>query len=101
MNQWFFDSEDRKLERNCALWHRLFLSSKNESFDMDTLWKSYAIKLKNLPGEINENVMAIVDFSAPNVMTVNDDERGQVLNALTRKNVQTESTKSNIEWTAN
>ena len=80
-----FYPKHREFERNDELWRRLFLSSKNQSYDMDKIWTSYESKLLNPSGEIHESVMEIVNFAAPNVMTVIDDERAvQQLTACTK-----------------
>ena len=94
-------SETRNSERNNVLWRRLFVSSNNESFDIDTLWTSYASKVNNPPVEMNKNVRDIVNFAAPSVRTFMKSKCGQVLMSSTNKKIKTESARNNIEWVSN
>ena len=86
-NQWLYDHETRDLERNDALWRRLFVSSNNESFDINTLWTSYARSVNNPAVKNDKNVRDIVNFSAPTVRILMEGECGQVLMSSTNNKV--------------
>ena len=67
------------------------MSSKNESFNIETLWTSYASKAKNSAAKMNDSVMAMVNFYAPNVIISNDSGKGgQVLDAISKHDWKTE-----------
>ena len=64
-NEWISDFERRNMDRNDLLWRRLFLLSNNDSFDIKTLWTSFAIRRENTSDKKQKFLRDKVNFGPP------------------------------------
>ena len=75
------------MDRNDLLWRRLFLSSNNDSFDINTLWTSYVTQGENSSDKKHKFLRDIVDFWGPTVRNLIEGDPHQVLSGCTNKKV--------------